>query len=118
MNANANMRGGFATTITAPIKTDLSICVEYNKITVNGKSYSTRKNAGSLNDNSICLFRQNSSSGGSKMRLYSFKIYDNNKIIRDFIPVIDDKNIPCMYDKVSGEYFYNQGTNNFLYELK
>lgn len=47
-------------------------------------------------------------------RLYSCKIYDeNNNLIRDFIPVIDFNGIPCMYDKVTDQYFYNQGTGQF-----
>ena len=47
--------------------------------------------------------------------LYSFKIWDNGVLVRDFIPVLDSNNVPCVYDKVSGELFYNQGTGEFLY---
>lgn len=43
-----------------------------------------------------------------KMRLLSLRIDD-----LDLIPVIKDS-IPCMYDKVSGELFYNQGTGQFI----
>ena len=29
----------------------------------------------------------------------------------------DKDNIPCMYDKVTGKYFYNQGTGVFKWKL-
>lgn len=49
------------------------------------------------------------------IKLYSFKIYDNGALIRDFIPVLDNNNVPCLYDKVSEAFFYNQGTGVFSY---
>ena len=49
----------------------------------------------------------------SKQRLYSAQIYDNNIIVRDFIPVLDPDRIPCLYDKISKKYFYNKGTKGF-----
>lgn len=51
-----------------------------------------------------------------KGKVYNFKIYDNNVLIRDMIPVLDKNNIACMYDKVNKESYYNQGTGEFLYE--
>ena len=46
-------------------------------------------------------------------RLYSFQIYDNDVLIRDFIPVRVGQE-GCLYDKVSGELFSNAGTGNFI----
>lgn len=51
----------------------------------------------------------------AEMRLYYCKVYDNDTLVRDFIPVLDWDSVPCLYDKVSGEQFYNQGTGEFLY---
>ena len=48
-----------------------------------------------------------------KIRLYSIKFYNNHTLVRDFVPAKDGNNVVCLYDKVSGEYFYNQGTGNF-----
>ena len=60
--------------------------------------------------------RNNPSAPGTKARLYWLKIYDSNgNLVRDFIPVLDKSNVPCLYDKVSKTYFYNQGTGQFLY---
>jgi len=52
----------------------------------------------------------------AKLRIYYCKIYDNSVLVRDFIPVLDENDVPCMYDKVSGQYFYNAGTGTFSYE--
>lgn len=49
-----------------------------------------------------------------KCNLYSFKAYTNNTLVRDLIPVLDNDDTPCMYDEVSGEFFYNQGTGEFI----
>ena len=41
--------------------------------------------------------------------------YDNDKIIRNFVPALDTTNKPCLYDTVSKQPFYNHGTGEFLY---
>ena len=51
----------------------------------------------------------------SKMRLYYFKMYFGDTLVRDFIPVLDWNMVPCLYDKVSNKLFYNQGTGTFAY---
>ena len=67
-------------------------------------------------DGNIYLFSPNSlGKNGSKYKLYYLKIYDNDKIIRNFIPVLNKDKIPCLYDSVSKQTFYNKGTGEFLY---
>ena len=46
--------------------------------------------------------------------LYYCKIWDNNILVRNLIPCLDSNNRPCMYDTVSGQTFYNQGTGEFI----
>lgn len=46
-------------------------------------------------------------------RIYSCKITYEDTLVRDFIPV-EYNNIGYMYDKVSGEFFANQGTGKFV----
>lgn len=48
-------------------------------------------------------------------KLYGFKIYENDVLVRDFIPVLDTNNIPCLYEKQTEQYFYNVGSGTFLY---
>ena len=68
---------------------------------------------------SAYLFCANS--GGSKKncgqgRLYHAKIYNSsNELVRDYIPVLDQSNRPCLFDKVSRTCFYNQGTGELQY---
>ena len=47
-------------------------------------------------------------------RMYSAKFMDSVSIVRDFIPVIDWHDEPCMYDQVTKTLFYNQGTGSFV----
>lgn len=49
-----------------------------------------------------------------KARLYSFKIYDNGTLIRDYKPYYDSNGVACLYDAVNGAYVYNAGTGNFI----
>ena len=48
------------------------------------------------------------------LRIYKFQIYLSSGIVRDFIPVLDSNDTPCMYDKVTNQFFYNQGTGQFI----
>lgn len=54
-------------------------------------------------------------SGGASAKLYSFKIYDNDVLVRDFIPTLDDNGVACLYDKVEGKHYYNAGSGSFTY---
>ena len=47
-----------------------------------------------------------------------FKLYENDKIIFNLIPALDVSKKPCMYDTVTKQTFYNQGTGEFLYKEK
>ena len=51
----------------------------------------------------------------SSIKIYSFKWYEGDILVRDFIPVLDQDDIPCMYDKITDELYYNVGTGQFLY---
>lgn len=58
----------------------------------------------------------NAESGNrTKGKIYYAKIWNKGELVREFIPVLDLDGVPCMYDKVSGEFFYNNGTGTFLY---
>ena len=67
---------------------------------------------------SLTLFAMNMPSAPDNRkvsaRLYSCKIYDNNILIRDYYPCIDENGVVCLYDKVNKEYVYNSGTGEFV----
>ena len=66
----------------------------------------------------ILLFALNNGGGYAEhscMRLYSFKVYEGDCLLYDLIPVLDNNNIPCLFDKVERKLYYNAGTGQFLY---
>lgn len=44
---------------------------------------------------------------GSSVRIYSAKIYKDDVLIRDFIPILDTDGVLCLYDKIESKYYYN-----------
>ena len=71
-----------------------------------------------LNNTTTLKLFQNGDTQRSSIDMYYYQIYDNNVLVRDFIPVLDFNNTPCMYDKVSNTYYYNQGSGDFGYSIK
>ena len=53
-----------------------------------------------------------------RTRLWYARLLVNDLLVRDFIPCLDYNGVPCMYDTISGQAFYNQGTGTFNYKLK
>ena len=53
-------------------------------------------------------------SASEPLRIYYFQIYSSYGIVRDFIPVLDFNGTPCMFDKVTNQFFYKQGTGQFI----
>lgn len=89
-----------------------------------------------LDGDVIKNFNQQQFSGNSSTSLYMFtwntsgtrleyqypglkikwaRIFIDNNLLRDYIPVLDSNGVPAMYDRVSGQYFYNLGTGQFKY---
>lgn len=52
------------------------------------------------------------------VRVYSFKVSQGSSITCDLVPYLTADGTPCMYDKVSGQCFYNAGTGTFGYRVK
>lgn len=70
----------------------------------------------------FCIHRTLNSGGtvidDSAVRFTSYKLYAcsfkiGGELVRDFIPVLDNHGIACLYDKVSKQLFYNQGNGYF-----
>lgn len=56
------------------------------------------------------------SNGCIKGRIYDFKVFMDNELRMHLRPCLDTEGVPCMYDEVSKEYFYNQGEGEFTYK--
>lgn len=64
----------------------------------------------------MALFKAKNVSGSYfKGRIYSCKHYSGDKLIQDFVPCLDAKGVPCMFDLVSRKSFYNKGTGSFTW---
>ena len=50
----------------------------------------------------------------ASMKLYNFKIYECDTLLRDFWPCYDPDGVACLYDKVEKKYYYNAGTGEFI----
>ena len=59
------------------------------------------------------LFFANGADRHGSFQLEYCKIYQNDDLVRDFVPMLDSNNEICLYDKVSETYFYNQGSGSF-----
>ena len=65
-------------------------------------------------DKTLYLLARRNKTGFMKGRIrsFSFSSKTGNKLL-DLIPVLDLSGRPAMYDEVSGQLFYNQGTGEF-----
>lgn len=91
-----------------------------NEIYVNGKKVGELSDFGEKDGQPLYIGAYggdpNNSSYKSKFRIYYYKIFDGNKLVRNYIPVIDSSGRPCLYDKVEDKFYYNEGSGEFLYE--
>lgn len=93
--------------------------VDYNKNTVNVDGRYTYTFSGETfqADCSLLIFAGNN--GGTPdarmphLQLYSFQIYDNGTLIRDFIPCSNPSGAVGLYDIVEGKFYGNAGTGAF-----
>ena len=62
-----------------------------------------------MSDN-LYLFANNNggqAENNGSYRLYDMKIEGSAEARRDFQPVLDSNNIPCLLDKINRKYYYN-----------
>lgn len=92
-----------------------------------GSTFLTHDNASTITDNSgkIYIFcNHNSGTNGANdkgtqniggMKLYSFKMYDNNQLVRWFVPCYrKSDNIVGLFDIVEKKFYNNSGNENFI----
>ncbi len=92
---------------------------ENNKVYFDGVEKATVSDLSTQTTNSIYLFALHNSSNAAQEyfigRIMSVKITDKTSgtLVRDFNPALDNNGVACMYDMVTGKYFYNKGTGTF-----
>ena len=101
------------------INVDNSIhTVVFNSISclIDNNSYNVSSHIYNNNNLNIFLFAQNNSgsvSSKGNFKIFYCKIWDNDILVRDYIPVKDMPGITCLYDKVTKQFYYNKGTGRF-----
>jgi hypothetical protein len=131
-------QGSVSTTVGKRFKmdirttTDKNIKVFVNEVSKLDKTYSgsvlTKATAYLTSDTStnvghMFLFSNHNSNRGATnagtqmvggMRVYSFKMYDNNIMVRNLVPCVSGS-AAGMYDTVNGVFYQNAGSGTFTY---
>ena len=63
----------------------------------------------------MALFKSKPLNDGFRGRIYKCKHYSGNELIQDFVPCLDTRGVPCMFDLVSQKSFYNKGYGSFTW---
>lgn len=99
--------------------TAINVIKMSNSFTINNNEIKKISKGIFQNSRNMYLFA-NSNNGIAQLLMkgyiWYFKIYEGDTLVRDYIPVLDINDRPCLFDKVSNTFFYNQGTGEFLYE--
>ena len=97
-----------------------TIKVYRGSVWFNGSTISTGTstyNAGHLATLHICGENRYDDLGNqhNQYKTHSFKIWENNSLLMDFIPVKrKSDNVICMYDTISETFFTNAGSGDFI----
>jgi hypothetical protein len=115
--AGVNATPGAKQTVTMKIGSGVSSSI----VSASGETLYSGVLGGTIRQDAtapLALFTANisgspSSSYTSAAKIYSFRIYDKDNVLRlDFVPcTVNDT--PALFDQVSGNYFYNGGTGSF-----
>ena len=87
------------------------------KITIDNTVVSTYTKSSVSYTQTQLLFNMHKADGttynGASVKIYSCKIYNNNVLVRNFIPAKNSSNAVGMYDLVNNVFYTNQGTGTF-----
>lgn len=95
----------------------ITIDINKNKCHINSTLASTATYTTFTSPVSCFLFGNNNNgtyTGGSTLKMYSCQIYDNNVLIRNFVPCKNSDGIIGMYDTTNNQFYQNLGTGEFV----
>lgn len=86
---------------------------------INGTKYTGRYSVGFSAVNNVYLFAMSTNNGASyygRCRMAYCKLYDNETLVRDFVPCYRKSDgVAGMFDLVTETFFTNKGTGEFIY---
>jgi len=112
--------GTFAssTGISCLENTIYDITFEHNLFTSNNESFSFSTTANVDSGYNIYIFACNRSGNPleySRVKLFNFQIYDNNVLVRNFVPCYRKAdNVAGLYDMINDVFYTNAGTGTFV----
>ena len=93
----------------------LNITCLTDGLTVNNRGGEETDDTNNYSGNIKIWPKYSGSYNRGKCKLYSCKIYSNNTLVRDFIPVVRTyDNKPGLYDRVNHSFYVNLGTGEFI----
>ena len=96
------------------------LTVQNGSYTLNGTTttFASVSSGSPANTNLILMGLNNGGTSVDSRRfvgyVYSFKIYDNNVIVRNLVPARNSAGVLGMYDTVGNQFYTNKGTGNFI----
>lgn len=113
---------GYSNAGNVSANTDYEIEAIYSNnayLKVNGNIVATITNASSYTTGlNLTLFARNTGNelnNYSTHKLYNLKIYDNDTLVRDFVPCYKkSNNVIGLYDKVNNTFYTNAGSGSFV----
>lgn len=108
--------GSSKPTAVCTMSNRLSVDANKNTLTVNGSVLVTATASTFTAAGDLYLCAANNAGKlqyAASMKLYSCQIYDDGKLIRDFVPCIDPTGAVGLYDIVGAEFYANAGSGTF-----
>ena len=98
-----------------------TLCLDKNILNIDEQEVKILNEQTFQMSKSLLLFAIGNATNMGFLKLYSCKIWQNNIIVRDFLPTISTEEghigEACLFDTVTNTYFYNQGTGEFTTNL-
>lgn len=105
---------GISGTINVSRNTPIDVSITRGECVVDGVTHTYANNTSINQNNTLLLFTiSDSLTSGFVGKIHYFKIYDNNALVMDLIPVRVGQ-VGYMYDKVSGNLYGNSGSGSFI----
>ncbi len=95
---------------------DIAINKNACSINIDTNTYgvTATSNISFVDPETMCVFKKKDREYVCLYKLYYFQIYDDDVLVRDFIPVVDSKGVACLYDKIEHKFYYNAGSGEFI----
>lgn len=107
----------FNTDNSSPAVVQVTFSASGVEATINNENISR---SGSSANSNFKLFTHTtvSTTYNSKAKLWYLKAYDGDTLVHHWIPCLDDNDVPCLYDLVGGQTYYNSGEGTLSYEIE